>query len=154
MARRGVQSCTLALAILAIIPNIVNNKSLAVMLLRIASVCLAFTSATVVNSLTAYASLQCDDVSFDQDTGKPTTEHPELAKGRALGEFRSSGQLGRAAGPLLGAYPSHVIIYQLNKLLQSMRVVLDYRAFRHLCIGWLSDGCILNLNGFFIECEK
>jgi hypothetical protein len=63
---------------------------------------MAFTSATVVNSLTAFASLQCDDGHIDEATGKVVQEHPELAKGKALGEFRSSGQLGRALGPLLG----------------------------------------------------
>jgi len=64
-------------------------------------VCMAFTSATVVNSLTAFASLQCDEGVFDKDTGKPMEAHPQLAKGKALGQFRSSGQLGRAIGPLL-----------------------------------------------------
>ncbi|RXW24612.1 hypothetical protein EST38_g1264 [Candolleomyces aberdarensis] len=62
---------------------------------------MAFTSATVVNSLTALASLQCDE-SFDQDTGKPIQQHADLAKGQALGKFRSSGQLGRALGPIIG----------------------------------------------------
>jgi len=62
---------------------------------------MAFTSATVVNSLTAFASLQCEEGGFDKETGKPIAGHPRLAKGKALGEFRSSGQLGRAIGPLL-----------------------------------------------------
>jgi len=50
--------------------------------------------------LTSYASLQCDDL-VDRDTGKPIVEHPDLVKGKALGRFRSRGQLGRALGPLL-----------------------------------------------------
>ncbi|KNZ81535.1 Major facilitator superfamily domain-containing protein 10 [Termitomyces sp. J132] len=75
--------------------------ALAMKLLQGGAVCLAFTSATVVNALTAYASLQCDEGGFDDVTGKPKEEHPQLAKGRALGQFRSSGQLGRAVGPLL-----------------------------------------------------
>jgi len=70
---------------------------------------MAFTSATVVNALTAHASLQCDDAPEDEaaaagvDGGKPlkAIQRPELAKGQALGCFRSSGQLGRAIGPLL-----------------------------------------------------
>jgi len=69
---------------------------------------MAFTSATVVNSLTAHASLQCDEAppefAVESDDGKPIKEivqRPELAKGEALGRFRSSGQLGRAIGPLL-----------------------------------------------------
>ncbi|KAL5527593.1 hypothetical protein ACEPAG_6394 [Sanghuangporus baumii] len=101
MARRGVSSCALGLVLLAIVPNFATSRiSLAILLLRAAAVCLAFTSATVVNALTAYASLQCDEA-VDSDTGKPHTTHPELAKGKALGQFRSSGQLGRAIGPLL-----------------------------------------------------
>jgi MFS family permease len=105
MARRGVSSCAIGLVLLAILPQLVaTNMTTAVRLLQGAAVCLAFTSATVVNSLTAYASLQCDE-SVDKDTGKPTAEHPRLAKGKALGQFRSSGQLGRALGPLLGRSP-------------------------------------------------
>lgn len=102
MARRGVSSCAIGLVLLAILPQLVaNNTTAAVRLLQGAAICLAFTSATVVNSLTSYASLQCDE-GVDKDSGKPTTEHPQLAKGKALGHFRSSGQLGRAIGPLLG----------------------------------------------------
>ncbi|KAG1892345.1 major facilitator superfamily domain-containing protein [Suillus subluteus] len=101
MAQRGVSSCALGLVLLATLPRFVSTQpKIAVGLLRAAAVCLAFTSATVVSSLTAHASLQCDE-GFDKDTGKPAAEHPELAKGKALGEFRSSGQLGRAIGPLL-----------------------------------------------------
>ncbi|KAL5530210.1 hypothetical protein ACEPAF_6467 [Sanghuangporus sanghuang] len=101
MARRGVSSCALGLVLLAIVPRFATSRvSLAILLLRAAAVCLAFTSATVVNALTAYASLQCDEA-VDSDTGKPHTTHPKLAKGKALGQFRSSGQLGRAIGPLL-----------------------------------------------------
>lgn len=103
MARNGVSSCALGLVLLAILPQFaLSNVTLAVRLLQAAAVCMAFTSATVVNSLTAFASLQCDE-GIDKDTGKPITEHPQLAKGKALGQFRSSGQLGRAIGPILGA---------------------------------------------------
>ncbi|KAJ7094651.1 major facilitator superfamily domain-containing protein [Mycena belliarum] len=102
MARRGVSSCAAGLALLALLPQFVStNPTLALRLLQGAAVCMAFTSATVVNSLTAFASLQCDEGGFDPITGKPTKEHPQLAKGKALGQFRSSGQLGRAIGPLL-----------------------------------------------------
>lgn len=102
MARRGVLSCAVALVLLAVLPQYVsNNVTFARRLLQIAAFCMAFTSATVVNSLTAFASLQCDEGGFDVVTGKTIKEHPQLAKGKALGEFRSSGQLGRALGPLL-----------------------------------------------------
>ncbi|RKP26418.1 major facilitator superfamily domain-containing protein [Syncephalis pseudoplumigaleata] len=60
-----------------------------------AALLLAFTSATVVNCLTALASMQCDDEAESMRVAKP------LVRGMALGHFRSSGQLGRAAGPLL-----------------------------------------------------
>ncbi|KAI0771556.1 MFS general substrate transporter [Trametes elegans] len=102
MARRGISSCAAGLVLLTIVPYAVSNyPTVAVRLVQAAAACMAMTSATVVNSLTAYASLQCDDISVDPDTGKTVEEHPELAKGKALGKFRSSGQLGRAIGPLL-----------------------------------------------------
>ncbi|KAF7352684.1 MFS DHA1 sub-family [Mycena venus] len=101
MARRGVSSCALGLVLLALLPQFISTQpTLAFRLLQGAAVCMAFTSATVVNSLTAFASLQCDENSVDPITGKPK-EHSQLAKGKALGQFRSSGQLGRAIGPLL-----------------------------------------------------
>ncbi|KAJ6598943.1 major facilitator superfamily domain-containing protein [Mycena vulgaris] len=90
MARRGVSSCAGGLVLLALLPQFVSSQpTLALRLLQGAAVCMAFTSATVVNSLTAFASLH------------QVKEHPQLAKGKALGQFRSSGQLGRAIGPLL-----------------------------------------------------
>ncbi|KAI9001081.1 MFS general substrate transporter [Trametes punicea] len=102
MARRGIMSCAVGLIFLTILPHMVaNHRIVAIRLLQAAAICMAMTSATVVNSLTAYASLQCDDVSVDPDTGKAVEEHPELAKGKALGKFRSSGQLGRAIGPIV-----------------------------------------------------
>jgi len=56
--------------------------------------------------LTALASLQCDDdtsISTESSSSVAAlvTQNPQLAKGRALGEFRSWGQLGRAIGPIL-----------------------------------------------------
>lgn len=112
MARQGVLSCFMALGLLALLPHYVeqtgsaepnsNGRSnTALRLLQLSAVCMAFTSATVVNSLTAFASLQCDDTGgYDEVTGKPAAENPDLAKGQALGKFRSSGQLGRALGPI------------------------------------------------------
>jgi len=96
LARRGVFSAAFATAILAILPAISNRKTGAI-LLYISATFLAFTSATVVNSLNAIASMQCDDV----EHGTQGAAHPELAKGQALGKHRSAGQLGRALGPVL-----------------------------------------------------
>lgn len=108
IARRGTSSCAVGLAALALVPHFTHSRPvLAFRLLQCAAVCMAFTSATVVNALTAHASLQCDEApeaAAQSDNGKPlrATHRPELAKGQALGRFRSSGQLGRAIGPLLG----------------------------------------------------
>nr|GAT59957.1 MFS DHA1 sub-family [Mycena chlorophos] len=101
MARRGVSACCVGFVLLALLPNFLKSyPTIALRLLQGAAVCMAFTSATVVNSLTAFASLQCDETSVDPITGKPK-ENSQLAKGKALGNFRSAGQLGRALGPLL-----------------------------------------------------
>jgi len=101
MARDGVSSCAMGLVALALLPRFTSTQpNIAFRLLQIGAVCLAFTSATVVNSLTAHAALQCDE-GVDPDSGKPIEGPSELAKGKALGNFRSSGQLGRAIGPLL-----------------------------------------------------
>jgi hypothetical protein len=108
MARRGTSSCALGLVALALVPHFaLSRPGLAFRLLQGAAVCLAITSATVVNALTALASLQCDEApegAAQSDSGNPlrVIQRPELAKGQALGRFRSSGQLGRAIGPLLG----------------------------------------------------
>jgi hypothetical protein len=106
MAQRGVSSCALSLIFLAALPLLVGEKLIwGIRLLYVAAAFLAFTSATVVNSLTALASLQCyDEESGKLDSGGSASNYPQLAKGRALGGFRSSGQLGRALGPVLGLY--------------------------------------------------
>ena len=59
-------------------------------LMVMASLSFAFASGTVVNGLTALASLFCG------------IEYQEREKGEVLGKFRSFGQLGRALGPLVG----------------------------------------------------
>ncbi|KAF8759721.1 MFS DHA1 sub-family [Rhizoctonia solani] len=177
-ARRGMVSCAGAMIILSMIPHMVrgtgNGKVTstdirAVGLLHAAAALLSFTSATVVTSLTALASLQCDEetpksrhsaTSSSSSNPKPEQNVAEsavktspgsggslhaqlkspvskgrvasamtsrgaptlasetqpqsvhsnitpvnnsdvISTGRALGEFRSSGQLGRAIGPLL-----------------------------------------------------
>jgi len=99
MARRGIFICSIGFALLSLLAKFASNgteagQDTAKKLLWASAVCFAFTSSTVVNSLTAAASLLCDD----DATG--TSE--VLAKGKALGKFRSSGQLGRALGPIIG----------------------------------------------------
>lgn len=106
MAQRGVLSSALSLVFMFSLPYITQTSAKytwGIRFLYVAAAFLAFTSATVVNSLTSLASLQCDDdVQGEGEKKKDTV--PQLSKGRALGEFRSSGQLGRALGPLLGKY--------------------------------------------------
>lgn len=72
--------------------------------LSLAALGIAWSSGTVVNSLNALASLECDE-----DEQSPSTEvksnaqsqtTTQLPKGKTLGKFRSAGQLGRALGPL------------------------------------------------------
>jgi hypothetical protein len=112
MARRGTSSCAIGLVALALLPHFtLTRPGLALRLLQAAAICMGFTSATVVNALTAHASLQCDDVPEEAAT-EGTANRPELAKGQALGRFRSSGQLGRAIGPLLGQTCSTVRLVQ------------------------------------------
>jgi hypothetical protein len=102
MARRGMYACALGFALLASLPHLDAARA-APRVIYGAAACLAFTSATVVSSLTALASLQCDDVPTTGAGGGAGATAQALAKGRALGSFRSAGQLGRALGPLLGA---------------------------------------------------
>jgi hypothetical protein len=95
MASYGIFSCILALAFLSALPlDLISSDKLAsTVVLYTAATCLAYTSATVVTSLTASAASCCDE-----EGG-----HPALQRGRALGGFRSRGQLGRAVGPLLAS---------------------------------------------------
>ncbi|KAI7896077.1 major facilitator superfamily domain-containing protein, partial [Mucor mucedo] len=88
LAIQGMAACAVGLYCLA---NSVTSVLYAPHWLYAGVSCLAFTSGTVVNCLTSLASLQCHEDSTRQDP---------LSKGRALGEFRSYGQLGRAFGPI------------------------------------------------------
>ena len=162
MARRGMCSCAIALVALSLLPQFtLSQPRLAFRLLQIAAIGMAFTSATVVNALTAHASLQCDEAPEPEVTSNGHTpraaavQRPELAKGQALGRFRSSGQLGRAIGPLFGKYA--YIVWQcfctvvLTVVCSfSMCVLLDFRALYHIrgrCgrYGWTrrpyAEGC-------------
>jgi hypothetical protein len=141
MARRGTTSCALGLVMLALVPQFaISQPHLAIWLLQAAAVSVAFTSATVVNALTAHASLQCDDapevvlvVGVDGKVSRTIIRRPELAKGQALGSFRSSGQLGRAIGPLLGERAYYLSDRSMLILGASLRILLDLWAIYHLC---------------------
>ncbi|KIR55358.1 hypothetical protein I315_01944 [Cryptococcus gattii Ru294] len=91
VALDGIASCILGLFLLHLIPYTVSLGAISHIILYVAATCLAYTSATVVTGLTAAAAGCCDE------------RYPLLQRGRALGKFRSRGQLGRAVGPLLAS---------------------------------------------------
>ncbi|PKK75040.1 MFS general substrate transporter [Rhizophagus irregularis] len=105
---QGVLSCSIALAIISYLTKLSNGKTLlyidGITWLYIGAAFLALTSATVVNCLTSIASMQCDDElqQIDEVQGEEDTQNINtlIPKGEALGKFRSSGQLGRAFGPI------------------------------------------------------
>ncbi|WVQ74631.1 hypothetical protein IAR50_004232 [Cryptococcus sp. DSM 104548] len=92
VALSGIFSCTIGLLLISTIPYLTSSSTaLPHILLYAGATCLAYTSATVVTGLTAAASGCCDE------------RFPSLQRGRAMGKFRSRGQLGRAVGPLLAS---------------------------------------------------
>ena len=91
VALDGIASCILGLLLLHLIPYTVSLGAISHIFLYVAATCLAYTSATAVTGLTAAAAGCCDE------------RYPELQRGRALGKFRSRGQLGRAVGPFLAS---------------------------------------------------
>ncbi|WVQ79092.1 hypothetical protein IAT38_001186 [Cryptococcus sp. DSM 104549] len=91
VATHGIATCVVGLLALSTIP-ITKSWSISWLphvQLYVAATCLAMTSASVVTGLTAGAAKCCDE------------ERAELKRGRAMGTFRSRGQLGRAVGPLI-----------------------------------------------------
>ncbi|CAG8559592.1 7406_t:CDS:2 [Acaulospora morrowiae] len=109
---QGVLSCAISLSIIASLTSLPNG----ILWLYVGATFLSFTSATVVNCLTSIASMQCDgdgdgDEWRDGALKQVTPENDdilkkskdaggEIARGKALGNFRSFGQLGRASGPI------------------------------------------------------
>ncbi|WVW80162.1 hypothetical protein I302_102139 [Kwoniella bestiolae CBS 10118] len=89
VASRGILSCVLALSLLSILPlsPILSSRRVSTAVLYASATCLSYTSATVVTGLTASAASLVN----------------EQERGKALGGFRSKGQLGRAVGPLLAS---------------------------------------------------
>ncbi|ORY22496.1 major facilitator superfamily domain-containing protein [Naematelia encephala] len=97
VASYGIITCCIGLGMLAILPfsSIKSSQFLSTAVLYIAATGLSYTSATVVTGLTAAAAACCDEE-------VPGTESL-LRRGKAMGQFRSKGQLGRAVGPLLAS---------------------------------------------------
>jgi MFS family permease len=119
LAKLGIMTCALALVLLSSLPYIATRgsaASTATSILYGAGALLAFTSGTVVNSLTALASMQTDDEADEgavattttaaaattATTGNEPTKQQRVSfpKGAVLGSFRSTGQLGRTLGPI------------------------------------------------------
>ncbi|RUS18197.1 major facilitator superfamily domain-containing protein [Endogone sp. FLAS-F59071] len=91
---QGVTACAMGLAVIA--GMVAFQGSIA--WLYVGATFLAITSATVVNCLTSIASMQCDP---EVESASAREQDPRLARGRALGQFRGRGQLGRALGPVV-----------------------------------------------------
>lgn len=96
LATYGIFSCVLALGLLSILPQPAIRSSYwaSTAVLYSAATFLSYTSATVVSCLTA-AAAGCTTEGAGGD--------PRLQRGRALGGYRSKGQLGRAIGPILAS---------------------------------------------------
>ncbi|CAG8480338.1 9913_t:CDS:2 [Gigaspora margarita] len=103
---QGVLCCAISLTIIAALTKTSNG----IMWLYIGATFLAITSATVVTCLNSIASMQCDDYDNDeQNVESVSTNNNEnnsgnitrIAKGQTLGVYRSLGQLGRSAGPIM-----------------------------------------------------
>ncbi|CAG8605944.1 4804_t:CDS:2, partial [Scutellospora calospora] len=87
---QGVLCCAISLAVISALTKTSNG----IMWLYVGSTFLAFTSATVnINN-----NLTSDNSKFKINNSEPITR---IAKGQALGIYRSFGQLGRAAGPIM-----------------------------------------------------
>ncbi|KAJ3396787.1 hypothetical protein HDU92_001891 [Lobulomyces angularis] len=82
LAIQGVLSCGIGLGIIAL----VAKKYLGQQFLFVGASFLAFTSGTVVSSLTALASFES-----------------KSSQGKNLGKFRAFGQLGRSVGPIFSS---------------------------------------------------
>lgn len=96
LATYGIFSCVLALGLLSTLPHpaVLSSYTASTIILYTAATFLSYTSATVVSCLTA-AAAGCTTEGAGGD--------PRLQRGRALGGYRSKGQLGRATGPILAS---------------------------------------------------
>ena len=86
---QGIASCAIGLAIVGLLATDTTR-------LYIGAAFLAFTSGTVVNTLTSLASL-----THQRGKKSATMGIPQQRLGLALGKFRSLGQLGRSIGPIV-----------------------------------------------------
>lgn len=95
VAVTGITASTVALSLLSNLSRQDDvSRSTAETMLYAAAALLAVASATVINALNALASLETEGATAD-------LTNASIDKGAALGAHRSSGQLGRAVGPLI-----------------------------------------------------
>ncbi|GHJ86419.1 hypothetical protein NliqN6_2821 [Naganishia liquefaciens] len=99
--RQGIYSCILALFLMAALPfPVVRDSAYSTAMLYTIATCLAYTSATCVTGMMAAAAACCDEDDERGVSGQNSRTVSRLPRGRALGGFRSRGQLGRAIGPM------------------------------------------------------
>ncbi|RXK40407.1 hypothetical protein M231_02240 [Tremella mesenterica] len=122
----GIASCFTGLGLLAFLPHIRHSGPAATVVLYAGATCLAYTSATVVTGLTAAAAACCDE----EGQGEK-----ELQRGRALGRFRSKGQLGRAIGPLLASSIYWTLGPSTAYTLLSLSLIGVYLSSRQLALS-------------------
>ncbi|KAK4046441.1 hypothetical protein OIO90_006563 [Microbotryomycetes sp. JL221] len=128
LASSGIWSSAVALALLAYLPRIAGAQDSSSLIspkvvLYAAATLLAYTSATVVTSLTSLASLAIDSTAVAEFNGE-TRSSDKAAK---LGSFRSRGQIGRALGPLVAT--SMFWIW-------GPQVAYSFAAFGTAIVGW------------------
>ncbi|KAI9350699.1 major facilitator superfamily domain-containing protein [Obelidium mucronatum] len=91
---QGMLSCSIGLYLIGVFAVGVDG----VIWLYVGAVFLAFTSGTVVTTLTSLASLTISGTKINQHDEAP--KGISKNQGMILGKFRSAGQLGRSMGPL------------------------------------------------------
>eukprot|EP00842_Homolaphlyctis_polyrhiza_P000275 jgi/Hompol1/1248/HPOL_001764-RA len=118
---QGILSCAIGLAI-------VGQLATTTTWLYTGAAFLAFTSGTVVGSLTSLASLvsssEASSSKSDSDGLSDLSEHADDNRGHLLGKFRSMGQLGRSMGPLVACSGYWIIGSQRVYLLAAVAMLL------------------------------
>ncbi|KAJ3133674.1 hypothetical protein HK100_004221 [Physocladia obscura] len=94
---QGMASCAIGLFIIGVFAR--GNETGQIWL-WIGAAFLAFTSGTVVTTLTSLASLAISGKKIVNEHDETAAKNLSANQGKMLGKFRSMGQLGRSMGPL------------------------------------------------------
>ncbi|KAJ3389271.1 hypothetical protein HDU84_008909 [Entophlyctis sp. JEL0112] len=92
---QGMISCSIGLALIGLLAQGDGGKTW----LWMGAPFLAFTSGTVVTTLTSLASLTVSGTRISEHDDSP--KNLSANQGKVLGKFRSMGQLGRSLGPIV-----------------------------------------------------